>query len=137
VQVTKSPAQETQPDWSPDYAWPGNIRELQNLIERAVIRSTGERLEVPVWDLDQRVVAAPKIIASPRTIDECSAHRTLEETERAQILATLKETGGVLSGPKGAAKILGIHRSTLQFRMKKLGIERRPSEYDLVGEVAE
>ena len=43
----------------------------------------------------------------------------------------------MLSGPKGAAKILGIHRSTLQFRMKKLGIERRPSEYDLVDEVAE
>ena len=80
---------------------------------------------------------APKIIASPGTIDQCGAHRTLEETERAQILATLKETGGVLSGPKGAAKILGIHRSTLQFRMKKLGIERRPSEYDLVDEVAE
>jgi formate hydrogenlyase transcriptional activator len=117
-----------------DYVWPGNIRELQNLIERAVIRSTGERLDVPLRDLDQRVVAAPKIIASPRTIDDGGAHRTLEESERAQILATLKETGGRLSGPKGAAKILGIHRSTLQFRMKKLGIERRPSEYDLVCE---
>ena len=115
-----------------EYAWPGNIRELQNLIERAVIRSAGERLEVPVADLDQRVVAAPKTDNSRTTIDECGSHRTLEETERAQILATLKETDGVLSGPRGAARLLGIHRSTLQFRMKKLGIERRPSEYELV-----
>jgi len=120
-----------------DYVWPGNIRELQNLIERAVIRSTGERLEVPVGDLNPRVVVAPKLAGSPRVVDECGPLRTLEETERAQILATLKETGGVLSGPRGAARLLGVHRSTLQFRMKKLGIERRPSEYDLIREVAE
>src|SRR5262249_34872394 len=106
-----------------EYAWPGNIRELQNLIERAVIRSTGDRLEVPVWDMDQRV-AAPK-----RQVTQAA---TLEETERAQILATLKETQGDLAGPHGAAGRLGINRSTLQFRMKKLGIERRPSEYELV-----
>ena len=115
-----------------EYAWPGNIRELQNLIERAVIRSGGDRLEVPVGELQQRPSIPAKRVDSPRTIEEFGSHRTLEETERAQILATLKETGGVLSGPKGAAQILGIHRSTLQFRMKKLGIERRPSEYDLV-----
>ena len=115
-----------------EYAWPGNIRELQNLIERAVIRSAGDRLEIPVTDLEQPVVAAPKPSGSPRTVEAFGSHRTLEETERAQILATLRETGGVLSGPKGAAAILGIHRSTLQFRMKKLGIERRPSEYELV-----
>jgi formate hydrogenlyase transcriptional activator len=105
-----------------EYSWPGNIRELQNLIERAVIRSAGERLEVPARDLDQRIFT-PKMPGS---------QATLEEIERAQILAALRETGGVLSGPRGAARRLGINRSTLQFRMKKLGIERRPSEYKLV-----
>jgi formate hydrogenlyase transcriptional activator len=96
------------------YSWPGNIRELQNLIERAVIRSVGERLDVPVPEIDERM-GAPKTGA---------AHGTLEEAERAHILATLKETHWILSGPRGAAQRLGINRSTLQFRMKKLGIER-------------
>src|SRR5713101_4235085 len=96
------------------YSWPGNIRELQNLIERAVIRSLGERLDVPVSEIDEGI-GAPKARG---------AEGTLEEAERAHILATLKETGWVLSGPRGAALRLGINRSTLQFRMKKLGIER-------------
>jgi formate hydrogenlyase transcriptional activator len=96
------------------YSWPGNIRELQNLIERSVIRSTGERLEVPV-------PATDKGDGTPRT---AGATGTLEELERVHILATLKDTGWVLSGPRGAAERLGLNRSTLQFRMKKLGIER-------------
>jgi formate hydrogenlyase transcriptional activator len=96
------------------YAWPGNIRELQNVIERAVIRSAGERLDVPVSEIDEGI-AAPKV---------CSPQGTLEEAQRAHILATLKETGWVLSGPRGAALRLGLKRSTLQLRMKKLGIER-------------
>src|SRR5262249_39801998 len=96
------------------YPWPGNIRELQNLIERAVIRSTGEFLEVPLSAIE---LAPSKAMAS---------EQTLEGAERALILATLKETGWVLSGPRGAALRLGINRSTLQFRMKKLGIERPP-----------
>jgi formate hydrogenlyase transcriptional activator len=94
------------------YSWPGNIRELQNLIERAVIRSGGEWLEVPESE-----------------IDEASARRRrigLEKAERAHILESLKDTRWVLSGPTGAAQRLGINRSTLQFRMKKLGIERPP-----------
>jgi len=96
------------------YSWPGNIRELQNLIERAVIRSSGERLELPVSMIDEGI-GAPKGVGGSQT---------LEEAERTLILATLKETGWVLSGPRGAAQRLGINRSTLQFRMKKLGIER-------------
>jgi formate hydrogenlyase transcriptional activator len=96
------------------YSWPGNIRELQNLIERAVIRSTGERLDVPVSEIDEGIGASKT----------CGSQRTLEEAERAHILATLKETRWVLSGPSGAAQRLGINRSTLQFRMKKLGITR-------------
>src|SRR5262249_30589933 len=96
------------------YPWPGNIRELQNLIERAVIRTTGDCLEVPLSTLEAGS-ESPKSLASPQT---------LAGAERALIVSTLRETGWVLAGPRGAAQRLGIHRSTLQFRMKKLGIER-------------
>jgi formate hydrogenlyase transcriptional activator len=96
------------------YAWPGNIRELENLIERAVILSPGPVLRVSLGDLHGRTTAG----------QENGKHRTLEEAERAHILATVKETKWVLSGPRGAATRLGMNRSTLQFRMKKLGIVR-------------
>jgi formate hydrogenlyase transcriptional activator len=96
------------------YAWPGNIRELQNLIERAVIRSIGERLDVPVPEIEKGI-GAPKNDGHPGT---------LEEAERAHILAALKENRWVQSGPRGAAQRLGISRTTLQHLMKKLGIER-------------
>jgi formate hydrogenlyase transcriptional activator len=96
------------------YSWPGNIRELQNLIERAVIRSTGDRLDIPVSEIDGGM-GAPKTGSLPGT---------LEEAERAHILAALKECRWVQSGPRGAAQRLGINRTTLQFLMKKLGIER-------------
>jgi formate hydrogenlyase transcriptional activator len=96
------------------YRWPGNIRELENLIERAVILSPGPVLHVPLGDFDSRT--------TPGQVN--GKHETLEEAERAHILATLKETRWVLSGPNGAAKRLGMNRSTLQFRMKKLGIVR-------------
>jgi formate hydrogenlyase transcriptional activator len=96
------------------YAWPGNIRELQNLIERAAILSSGPVLRIPIADLQS---------PTPSVADG-GTHRTLKETERAHILAVLKETGWVLSGPTGAAARLGLKRSTLHFRMKKLGIVR-------------
>jgi len=92
------------------YPWPGNIRELQNLIERAVILSTGPVLRVPLQDLQNRAVAGS---ARPQT---------LEEVERAHILATLKETKWVMAGPNGAAARLGMNRATVYFKMKKLGI---------------
>jgi len=95
------------------HSWPGNIRELQNLIERAVIRSPGDELLVALDDLDDDA-----------EIENGVDGGTLKEAERLHILATLKRTGWVLSGPRGAAARLGINRSTLQFRMKKLGIER-------------
>jgi formate hydrogenlyase transcriptional activator len=101
------------------YAWPGNIRELQNVVERAVIRSGGDELRMPITELDQ----------SRSVSDRPAARGTLEEAERAHICAALEATGWLLSGPRGAAMRLGIHRSTLQFRMKKLGIER-PSMAD-------
>lgn len=93
------------------YPWPGNIRELQNFVERAVILSTGPALKVPVEMLATRRDAAPP-------------SRTLEEAERNHILNILRETNWVVSGPNGAAAKLGMKRSTLQFRMKKLGITR-------------
>ena len=96
------------------YPWPGNIRELQNLIERAVILSHGPMLQVPLQDLDNRT--------SPRRDNE--KDQTLEEAQRAHILAILNATRWVLAGPRGAAARLGINRSTLQFRLKKLGIVR-------------
>jgi formate hydrogenlyase transcriptional activator len=95
------------------YDWPGNIREMQNLIERAVILSAGAVLKVPLAELTRRS-------ASP------GSHKqdTLSEAERKHILAVLEETKWVVAGPNGAAARLGIKRSTLQFRMQKLGIAR-------------
>jgi formate hydrogenlyase transcriptional activator len=95
------------------YPWPGNIRELQNIIERAVIVSPGPVLQVPLSDLKP-----PATAASPEN------HDTLEEAERNHILTVLKETKWVLGGANGAAVRLGMKRSTLQFRMRKLGIAR-------------
>jgi PAS domain S-box-containing protein len=96
------------------YPWPENIRELENVIERAVIVSRGPRLEVSLRDLRSRMAPG----------DDADCWQTLEEVERKHILATLKRTRWVLSGPSGAARRLGLNRSTLRFRMKKLGIVR-------------
>jgi len=99
------------------YHWPGNIRELQNLVERAVILSPGPTLRVPLNDLHVQPVAAA---AAP----SARKPETLEEVERRHILETLDVTDWVISGPKGAAATLGLKRSTLQARMEKLGIRR-------------
>ncbi len=96
------------------YRWPGNIRELQNLIERAVILSPGLVLRVPLGDLELRVAAG----------QHNGKPQTLEEAERGHIVATLTDTKWVVAGARGAAARLGMNRSTLQFRMKKLGIVR-------------
>ena len=96
------------------YDWPGNIRELQNLIERAVILSPGQTLDVPTATLTARVQAPVRE----------RAPETLEETDRRHIVAALESTNWVIGGAKGAAARLGMKRSTLQFRMRKLGIAR-------------
>src|SRR5271170_2866657 len=96
------------------HSWPGNIRELQNLIEHSVIVSPGPVLRAPLAGLQSHSVPN----------QEGTRHRTLEEAEREHILSTLKETKWVISGPRGAAAQLGMNRSTLQFRMRKLGIVR-------------
>jgi formate hydrogenlyase transcriptional activator len=96
------------------YHWPGNVRELQNVIERAVILSTGPVLKIPLSDLQPRTTSTPR----PEN------HDTLQEAQRKHILAVLAETNWVVGGPNGAAARLGMNRSTLQFRMQKLGIVR-------------
>jgi formate hydrogenlyase transcriptional activator len=98
--------------------WPGNIRELRNLIERAVIMSPGPELRLPAID-------------SGPLAQECAASkaRTLREAEREHILKTLNEVGGVVAGPHGAASRLGVPRTSLIYRMKKLGIAKNISEY--------
>jgi len=95
------------------YHWPGNIRELQNVIERAVILSKGPVLKVPLTSLKTRGAAA-----GPRE------HETLQEAERKHILAALKDTNWVLAGPNGAAARLGMKRTTLQHRLRKLRISK-------------
>jgi formate hydrogenlyase transcriptional activator len=114
------------------YPWPGNIRELQNVIERAVILSPGPSLQVSTGDLELR---DPKSeVRSHKSGSEAgsltsdlrppASGRTLADAEREHILSALRETGWVLGGPKGAAARLGMKRSTLRWKMERLGISR-------------
>jgi formate hydrogenlyase transcriptional activator len=98
------------------YSWPGNIRELQNFIERSVILSNGTVLRPPLEELDRRPDR------------ELLGAVTLEDAERDHIRKTLENVGWVVAGPNGAAARLGIKRSTLYFRMQKLGISRSRRE---------
>jgi len=92
--------------------WPGNVRELRNAVERAVILGSGPVLEIAVPPSPAQPAAAP---AEPLT---------LEHSERRHILEVLKRTGGRIAGRGGAAEVLGLNRTTLQSRMKKLRITR-------------
>ena len=92
--------------------WPGNVRELQNFVERAVIMSPGPVLRPPIGELDR---------LSHHT--EPSARRTLARAQRDHILEVLRKTGWVVGGRDGAAARLGVPRTTLLYRMRKLGIE--------------
>ena len=109
------------------YHWPGNIRELQNVIERAVITSTGPVLKVDVADLKISRSSSPAEKSSAQGSTNDALRNVLEETERQQILKALKQSNWVVAGPKGAAAKLGMKRSTLQLRMSKLGISRHSS----------
>ena len=95
------------------YHWPGNIRELQNFIERAVILSTGSTLHVPVRELKGGPVGASVV--------------TLEAAEREAIQRALHDAGGKVGGEAGAAAKLGMKRTTLQAKMRKLGIDTKAS----------
>jgi formate hydrogenlyase transcriptional activator len=103
------------------YSWPGNIRELQNLVERAVILSNGGVLPNPVPASGPQLVTTPIITtrAAPESV-------TLRDSERALILRTLKAVGWVIGGSNGAAIKLGLKRTTLIEKMKRLGIARPP-----------
>lgn len=97
-----------------NYHWPGNIRELQNLVERAVILSRGSTLEIPLGELKN----------SSKTANHTNGSTTLESVEREHILRVLTETKWVIGGPTGAAARLGVNRTTLNHRLRKLGITR-------------
>jgi formate hydrogenlyase transcriptional activator len=100
------------------YSWPGNVRELQNLIERAVIRS------------EDGVLPNPLLTSHERAVTLIPTHGTFPDAQRALILKTLGATGGMVGGPRGAAARLGLKRTTLITKMKRLGIYRtRPQAY--------
>ncbi len=115
------------------YPWPGNIRELQNLIERAVILSNEGVLPNPLPDAGTRGV-----ISSPAANTRPAPATTLRDSERILILHTLETVGWVIGGPRGAAAKLGLKRTTLIHKMQKLGIVRPglESNQDVVGQAA-
>ncbi len=115
------------------YSWPGNIRELENFIERAVLLSPGRELRVPVSELKSAAAAGgasddspPSLSPAslPSSVSSSASISTLEDAERQHILRALRRTEWRIAGPKGAAVVLGMKRTTLQARMRKLGIRR-------------
>src|SRR5579864_596695 len=105
------------------YRWPGNIRELQNVIERSVILSSGATLKLPVAELQSRTMPASTNQApQPHTARRRPVRSILAEVDRNQIIRALKEADGRIGGPSGAAASLGLKRTTFITRMRKLGI---------------
>ena len=113
------------------YSWPGNIRELENFIERAVLLSPGKELRVPISELKAVAIAADassdsssSSVSLTSSTSSTSSISTLEDAERHHILRALRQTEWRIAGSKGAAVLLGMKRTTLQARMRKLGIRR-------------
>jgi formate hydrogenlyase transcriptional activator len=115
------------------YSWPGNIRELENFIERAVLLSPGRELRVPVSELKSSdagnlagssAAGIDTTLSSAPLTSSSASISTLEDAERQHILRALRQTEWRIAGGKGAAAILGMKRTTLQARMRKLGIRR-------------
>lgn len=100
-----------------DWNWPGNVRELENLMERSVILTDGSALQVPLGELRLH-----------QGTESQEKDGTLDEAEKLHIIRILKETHGVLSGPNGAARRLGLKRTTLQSKIQRLGIKRNDYE---------
>jgi formate hydrogenlyase transcriptional activator len=118
-----------------NYSWPGNVRELENFIERAVLLSPGKELRIPISELLNEPESPSTPRSSYRTVvsptadnsDEAAASAsisTLEQAEREHILRALQQTQWRIGGPKGAAALLDMKRTTLQARMRKLNIRR-------------
>ena len=119
-----------------EYPWPGNVRELENVLERAVILATGPTLEVAPDLLPAKALTRPAEERAPpegagdapvATAVQPAAGQpqpSLEAVERDYIVTVLRQTNWLLTGPRGAAKVLGLHANTLRSRMKKLGITR-------------
>jgi formate hydrogenlyase transcriptional activator len=117
-----------------NYSWPGNVRELENLIERAVLLSPGKELRVPLAEFKENPVSSALAAAAidlPRPADSIPSpasapvsHSTLDDAQRQHIIRVLRQTQWRIAGPRGAAAILGLKRTTLQARMRKLGIKR-------------
>ena len=118
-----------------NYSWPGNVRELENLIERAVLLSPGKELRVPLAEFKEGTIAlafAAAAVDLPSSLPalagpgapSADASTTLDDAQRRHILQVLRQTKWRISGPRGAAAILGMKRTTLQARMRKLGIQR-------------
>jgi len=130
-----------------DYSWPGNIRELQNIIERAVVLSHGSVLELNADLLPPEVSAATSkalqstgehtanfgaIRSHDTLLPDARSSGSLKEVERSHIVLALQKTGGLIEGPNGAARILEVNPSTLRGRMKKLGIKRNQRPPNIV-----
>jgi PAS domain S-box-containing protein len=125
------------------YSWPGNVRELENVLERAIILARGDSLEIEDGALAPLSQArssgaveesgggtsTAKVEPAAEAGAASGPSASLDQVERAHILAALRQTGGVIDGPDGAARILDLHPNTLRSRMKKLGIKRLPREF--------
>ncbi|MGO9864681.1 MAG: sigma 54-interacting transcriptional regulator [Terriglobales bacterium] len=109
IDVIPEEAVQTMVRWR----WPGNIRELENFVERSVILSEGARLTPPLYELSEEILRLPS-----------ESDVTLRDKERLHIIEILRQTRGALSGPSGAAARLGLKRTTLQYKMQRLGITR-------------
>jgi len=111
-----------------NYSWPGNVRELENLLERAVLLSPGKELRIPLSELKSNLSIsngeAPEAGLSDSLEASPAQVATLEEAERQHILRVLRQTKWRIAGPRGAAVLLGMKRTTLQARIRKLGIRR-------------
>jgi formate hydrogenlyase transcriptional activator len=119
-----------------EHSWPGNVRDLQNAIERATVLATGSELVID-WELGPELEAAPTVTGAERQGSELPSSElstpaptatSLEEIERQHIITVLRQTRGVIEGPHGAARLLDLKPSTARFRIKKLGISR--GEYE-------
>lgn len=111
-----------------NWGWPGNIRELENFIERSVILSRGTILNIPVADIRKAPASFPILshVSEPMPVScEDDGLSPEEQNHREAILRALKESGGTVAGPQGAAARLGMKRTTLLWKMQRLGIKAR------------